>query len=571
MMSTTASSFPVTQEPISTDAQPASAPVFDAAFAGVRRVPEPVNDPNRSYAPGSPERAELKARLKAMAAERIEIPLIIGGKEIRTGRTAQAVMPHDHSHVLADYHLADAEHVQQAIAASAGARREWASWPWEDRAAVILRAAELLATSSRATIVAATMLGQSKTVFQAEIDAASEMIDFWRFNTYFAQELYNEQPVSSPGMWNQMEYRALEGFVYAISPFNFTAIGGNLTTAPALMGNTIVWKPAATAMLSGYYTLRVLEEAGLPPGVINLVPGDSVQITRILLDSPDLAGVHFTGSTAVFNSIWKTVGENVGKYRGYPRLVGETGGKDFIVAHPSADPAAVAVAIARGGFEYQGQKCSAASRVYVPESLWNEVRDRTVGMMQEIKVGDVRDFRNFVSAVIDQKAFTKISGYLDDAKKNARVLQGGTAKGDEGYFVHPTLIQTEDPGYRTMCEEIFGPVVTAYVYPDGKWHETLAVVDRTSPYALTGAIFSRDRKGVREAMSALRNAAGNFYVNDKPTGAVVGQQPFGGARGSGTNDKAGSKLNLVRWVNARTVKETFAPPRDYKYPFMAEE
>ena len=570
-MSTTASSFPVTQEPISTDAQPASAPVFDAAFAGVRRVPEPVNDPNRSYAPGSPERAELKARLKAMAAERIEIPLIIGGKEIRTGRTAQAVMPHDHSHVLADYHLADAEHVQQAIAASAGARREWASWPWEDRAAVILRAAELLATSSRATIVAATMLGQSKTVFQAEIDAASEMIDFWRFNTYFAQELYNEQPVSSPGMWNQMEYRALEGFVYAISPFNFTAIGGNLTTAPALMGNTIVWKPAATAMLSGYYTLRVLEEAGLPPGVINLVPGDSAQITGILLDSPELAGVHFTGSTAVFNSLWKTVGENVGKYRGYPRLVGETGGKDFIVAHPSADPAAVAVAIARGGFEYQGQKCSAASRVYVPESLWNEVRDRTVGMMQEIKVGDVRDFRNFVSAVIDQKAFTKISGYLDDAKKNARVLQGGTAKGDEGYFVHPTLIQTEDPGYRTMCEEIFGPVVTAYVYPDGKWHETLAVVDRTSPYALTGAIFSRDRKGVREAMSALRNAAGNFYVNDKPTGAVVGQQPFGGARGSGTNDKAGSKLNLVRWVNARTVKETFAPPRDYKYPFMAEE
>jgi 1-pyrroline-5-carboxylate dehydrogenase len=562
MMSTAASSFPVTQETTSSDAQPASAPVFDAAFAGVRRVPEPVNDPNRSYAPGSPERAELKARLKAMAAERIEI---------RTGRTAQAVMPHDHSHVLADYHLADAEHVEQAIAASAAARREWASWPWEDRAAVILRAAELLATSSRATIVAATMLGQSKTVYQAEIDAASEMIDFWRFNTYFAQELYNEQPVSSPGMWNQMEYRALEGFVYAISPFNFTAIGGNLTTAPALMGNTIVWKPAATAMLSGYYTLRVLEEAGLPPGVINLVPGDSVQITRILLDSPDLAGVHFTGSTAVFNSIWKTVGENVGKYRGYPRLVGETGGKDFIVAHPSADPAAVAVAIARGGFEYQGQKCSAASRVYVPESLWNEVRDRTVGMMQEIKVGDVRDFRNFVSAVIDQKAFTKISGYLDDAKKNARVLQGGAANGDEGYFVHPTLIQTEDPGYRTMCEEIFGPVVTAYVYPDAKWHETLAVVDRTSPYALTGAIFSRDRKGVREAMSALRNAAGNFYVNDKPTGAVVGQQPFGGARGSGTNDKAGSKLNLVRWVNARTVKETFAPPRDYKYPFMAEE
>jgi 1-pyrroline-5-carboxylate dehydrogenase len=571
MMSTTASTFPLSQQPITTDAQPAAAPVLDAAFGGVRRVPEPVNDPNRSYAPGSPERAELKARLKAMAGERLDIPIVIGGKDIRTGRTAQAVMPHDHSHVLADYHLADAEHVQQAIAASAAARREWASWPWEDRAAVILRGAELLATSWRSTIVAATMLGQSKTVFQAEIDAASEMIDFWRFNTYFAQELYNEQPVSSPGMWNQMEYRGLEGFVYAISPFNFTAIGGNLTTAPALMGNTIVWKPAATAILSGYYTLRVLEEAGLPPGVINLVPGDSVQISRILLDSPELAGVHFTGSTAVFNSLWKTVGENVGKYRGYPRLVGETGGKDFIVAHPSADPAAVAVAIARGGFEYQGQKCSAASRVYVPESLWNEVRDRTVAMMQDIKVGDVRDFRNFVSAVIDQKAFTKISGYLDDAKKNARVLQGGTAKGDDGYFIHPTLIQTDDPGYRTMCEEIFGPVVTAYVYPDAKWHETLAVVDRTSPYALTGAIFSRDRKAVREATSALRNAAGNFYINDKPTGAVVGQQPFGGARGSGTNDKAGSKLNLVRWVNARTVKETFAPARDYKYPFMAEE
>jgi 1-pyrroline-5-carboxylate dehydrogenase len=571
MMSTTASSFPVTQEPISTGAEPVSAPILDAAFAGVRRVPEPVNDANRSYAPGTPERAELKARLKTMAAERIEIPLIIGGKEIRTGNTAQAVMPHDHSHVLADYHLADAEHVQQAIAASAVARREWASWPWEDRAAVILRAAELLATSWRSTIVAATMLGQSKTAFQAEIDAASEMIDFWRFNTSFAQELYNEQPVSSPGMWNQMEYRALEGFIYAISPFNFTAIGGNLTTAPALMGNTIVWKPAATAILSGYYTLRVLEEAGLPPGVINLVAGDSVQITGILLDSPELAGVHFTGSTAVFNSLWKTVGENIGKYRGYPRLVGETGGKDFIVVHPSADPAAVAVAIARGGFEYQGQKCSAASRVYVPESLWNEVRDRTVAMMQELKVGDIRDFRNFVGAVIDRKAFTKISGYLDEAKKTARVLQGGTAMGDEGYFIQPTLIQTDDPGYRTMCEEIFGPVVTAYVYPDAKWHETLAVVDRTSPYALTGAIFSRDRKAVREAASALRNAAGNFYVNDKPTGAVVGQQPFGGARGSGTNDKAGSKLNLVRWINARTVKETFAPPRDYKYPYMAEE
>jgi len=548
-----------------------ASPVFDAAFAGVRRVPPPTNDASRAYAPGTPERAELKARLKSMAGERIEIPIIIGGREIRSARKNQAVMPHDHGHVLADYYLAEPEHVQQAIAAAALARREWASWPWEDRAAVILRAAELLATTWRSTIVAATMLGQSKTAFQAEIDAASEMIDFWRFNTHFAQELFTEQPVSGPGMWNQMEYRALEGFVYAITPFNFTAIGGNLTTAPALMGNTIIWKAAGSAMLSAYYTLRVLEEAGLPPGVINFVPGDASQITRTLLDSPELGGVHFTGSTAVFNSIWKTVGANIDKYRGYPRLVGETGGKDFIVAHPSADPAAVAVAVARGGFEYQGQKCSAASRVYVPESLWHEVRDHTVAMMEEIRMGDVRDFRNFVGAVIDQKAFTKISEYLEDAKRNARVLMGGTAAGEAGYFIQPTLIQTQDPGYRTMCEEIFGPVVTAYVYPDAQWHDTLAVVDRTSPYALTGAIFARDRKAIREATSALRNAAGNFYVNDKPTGAVVGQQPFGGARGSGTNDKAGSKLNLVRWVNARTLKETFVPPRDYTYPFMQEE
>jgi 1-pyrroline-5-carboxylate dehydrogenase len=569
-MSTTASTVPAAAPTTPLD-RPATGPVLGAAFAGVRHVPPPVNDVSRAYAPGTPERAELKSRLKTMAAERIDIPVIIGGLEIRTGRTAQVVMPHNHRHVLADYHLADAAHVEQAIAASAAARREWASWPWEDRAAVILRAAELLATTWRPTIVAATMLGQSKTAFQAEIDSASEMIDFWRFNVSFAQDLYTEQPVSSPGMWNQMEYRALEGFIYAVTPFNFTAIGGNLTTAPALMGNTVVWKPAATAMLSAYYTLRVLEEAGLPPGVINFVPGDSVQISAQLLDSPELAGIHFTGSTAVFNSMWKKVGENIGRYRGYPRLVGETGGKDFIVAHPSADPAAVAVAIARGGFEYQGQKCSAASRVYIPESMWNEVRDRTVAMMREITIGDVRDFRNFVSAVIDRKAFMKISEYLDDAKKNARVLQGGTVRGEEGFFIEPTLIQTDDPGYRTMCEEIFGPVVTAYVYPDGKWHETLGVVDQTSPYALTGAIFSRDRGPVREATSALRNAAGNFYVNDKPTGAVVGQQPFGGARGSGTNDKAGSKLNLVRWVNARTVKETFVPPRDYKYPFMGEE
>ncbi len=570
VMATPTSTVPAPAAQSTTPSAPAVTTSI-AAFGGVRRVPQPINEPNKAYAPGSPERAELKERLKAMASERLDIPLVIGGREVRTGRTAHSVMPHDHKHVLADYHLAGPQEVQQAIAAAADARREWGSWPWEDRAAVMLRAAELLATSWRATLNAATMLGQSKTVFQAEIDAASEMIDFWRFNTSFAQELYSEQPISSPGVWNQMEYRPLEGFVYAISPFNFTAIGGNLTTAPALMGNTVLWKPASSAILSGYYTLKVLEAAGMPPGVINFIPGDAREITNLLLDSPDLAGVHFTGSTEVFNAMWKKIGENVGRYRSYPRIVGETGGKDFIVAHPSADPMEVAVAIARGGFEYQGQKCSAASRVYVPQSLWNEVRERTTAMMNEIKVGDVTDFRNFMGAVIDQKAFNKISEYIDDAKRNAKILAGGQAAGDDGYFIQPTLIQTDDPGYRCLCEEIFGPVVTAYVYPDHQWEQTLEIVDRTSPYALTGAVFSRDRGAVRQAMSALRHAAGNFYINDKPTGAVVGQQPFGGARGSGTNDKAGSKLNLVRWVSARTIKETFSPPRDYKYPFMSEK
>ncbi len=569
-MSTPTSTIPT---PASAAAAPivAEAPVMNAAFAGVRRVPQPVNEPNKTYAPGSPERVELKARLKAMAAERLDIPLVIGGREIRTGRTSKFIMPHDHQHVLADYHLAGAAEIQQAIAAAAAARREWGSWPWEDRAAVMLRAAELLATTWRATLNAATMLGQSKTAFQAEIDSASEMTDFWRFNTYFAQELYNEQPASSPGVWNQMEYRPLEGFIYAISPFNFTAIGGNLTTAPALMGNTVVWKPASSAVLSGYYTLKLLEEAGMPPGVVNFIPGVAREITAVLLDSPELAGVHFTGSTEVFNAMWRKIGENIDRYRAYPRLVGETGGKDFIVVHPSADPQTVAVAMARGAFEYQGQKCSAASRVYVPQSLWNEVRDRTVAIMEEIEVGDVTDFRNFMGAVIDKKAFDKIGEYLEDARKNAKIVSGGTARGEEGYFIDPTLIQTDDPGYRSLCEEIFGPVLTAYVYPDAKWDETLAIVDRTSPYALTGSVFAHDRAAVRQAASALRHAAGNFYINDKPTGAVVGQQPFGGARGSGTNDKAGSKLNLMRWVSARTVKETLVPPRDYKYPFMAEK
>src|SRR5262245_17865280 len=535
------------------------------------RIPPPSNDTNKGYLPGSSERIELKSRLAQMSSERVDIPIVIGGCAIRTSRVEQSVMPHDHRHVLGEWHAADAGHVQQAIDAALKASREWARWSLEDRAAVFLRAAELLTTTWRATLNAATMMGQSKTVFQAEIDSASELIDFWRFNAHYAQELYAEQPISSHVMWNRLEYRPLEGFVYAVTPFNFTAIAGNLPTAPALMGNTVVWKPASSAMLSAYYIVRLLEAAGLPPGVINFVPGDAAQISQIVLDSPQLAGVHFTGSTAVFNSMWKRVGDNAGKYIGYPRLVGETGGKDFIVAHPSADPQELAVAIARGAFEYQGQKCSAASRLYVPKSLWPDVKDRVVAMMREMRVGDVADFRTFMGAVIDRKSFTKISGYLDDARRNARIVQGGGAKDDVGYFIEPTLVETKNPAYRLMCEEIFGPVLTAYAYPDAQWAQTLDIVDKTSPYALTGAVFARDRAAVRQAQHALRNAAGNFYINDKPTGAVVGQQPFGGARASGTNDKAGSKMNLLRWVSARAIKETFSPPRDWRYAYMSEE
>ena len=546
-------------------------PVPIAGFAGTRRVPPPVNEPVKSYGPGTPEKAALKARLASMAKERMDIPIIIGGKEIRTGDLAQSVMPHDHAHVLADWHRASPDIVTQAIAAAKRATSDWANWAWEDRAAVFLRAAELLTTTWRQTINAATMLGQSKTAFQAEIDSACELIDFWRFNPAYAQELHDEQPLSNNMMWNQLDYRGLEGFVYAVTPFNFTSIAGNLPTAPALMGNTVVWKPAGTSLLSAYYIMKLLEEAGLPPGVINFVPGDAASISDVALSHRDLAGVHFTGSTRVFNSMWQTIGASMPTYASYPRIVGETGGKDFIVAHASADPKALAVAIVRGGFEYQGQKCSAASRVYVPRSLWSEVKERCVAMIDDIRIGDITDFRNFMGAVIDRKAFTKISGYVEDARKNATIVAGGKVDGEHGYFVHPTLIETADPGYRLMCEEIFGPVVTVHVYEDVKWEETLRVVDATSPYALTGAVFANDRHAVRQAMMALRNAAGNFYVNDKPTGAVVGQQPFGGARGSGTNDKAGSKLNLVRWVSARSVKETFSPATDYRYPFMDEK
>ena len=541
-----------------------------AAFNGRRRVPTPVNDPIKSYAPGSPERASLKARLKTMAAETVDIPLFIGGKEIRTGDTAASVMPHDHQHVLGTYHKASEQHVVQAIEAAAAARAEWASWAFEDRAAVILKAAELLTTTWRDTINAATMLGQSKTAFQAEIDAAAELVDFWRFNAHYAQELLDEQPLSDHTMWNQLEYRGLEGFVYAVTPFNFTSIGGNLPTAPALLGTTIIWKPASSAMYSAYYLMKLYEAAGMPPGVINFVAGDSAMISKILLSHRDLAGVHFTGSTDVFNSMWKTIGASMSTYRSYPRIVGETGGKDFIVAHPSADVDALAVAMVRGAFEFQGQKCSAASRVYVPKSIWSGVRDRAVAMINEIKMGDPRDFRNFMGAVIDKRAFDKISEYIEHGRGNAKILAGGKVDGSKGYFISPTLVETTDPGYKLLCEEIFGPVLTAYVYDDAKWEETLKTVDSTSPYALTGAVFAQDRRAIVHAMSALRHAAGNFYVNDKPTGAVVGQQPFGGARASGTNDKAGSKLNLTRWVSARTIKENFNPPKDYRYPFMTE-
>jgi 1-pyrroline-5-carboxylate dehydrogenase len=541
------------------------------SFNGHRRVPPPVNEPIRQYAPGSPERASLKARLAAMAGETIDIPLVLGGKEIRTGDTVKSVMPHDHQHVLAEYHRATREQVTQAADAALAAHREWSSWSYDDRAAVWLKAAELLTTSWRDTINAATMLGQSKTAFQAEIDAACEIIDFWRFNTHYGEDLLDEQPRSDHTMWNQLEYRGLEGFVYAVTPFNFTSIAANLPSAPALMGNTVVWKPASSAMFSAHYLMKLFEAAGLPPGVINFVAGDPAMISGVLLSHRDLAGVHFTGSTQVFNDMWKTIGASMGTYRSYPRIVGETGGKDFILAHPSADLQALAVAVVRGGYEFQGQKCSAVSRIYIPRSIWTPVRDRLVAMIDDIKMGDVQDFRNFMGAVIDERAFKKITGHIESARKTAKVLAGGTCDSSRGYFIRPTLVETTDPGFQLLCEEIFGPVVTAYVYDDDRWSDTLELVNSTSPYALTGAVFAQDRGAIIEATAALRYAAGNFYINDKPTGAVVGQQPFGGARASGTNDKAGSKLNLVRWVSARAIKETFSPPGDYRYPFMGAE
>jgi 1-pyrroline-5-carboxylate dehydrogenase len=529
-----------------------------------------VNQPVRLFAPGTVDRVSLRESLTRQSSQQIEIPLLIGGKEVRTGKTEKAVMPHRHQHVLATWHKGGAKEVMQAIDAALEAHREWASWKFEDRAAVFLRAADLLATVRRDDVSAATMLNQSKTAHQSEIDAVCEAIDFLRFNVHFAERIYRDQPLSPAGTWNQMDYRPLEGFVFAVTPFNFTSIASNLPSVAALMGNTVVWKCASSTVYSNYQMAKLFEEAGVPPGVINFVPGDARTISDVVLSHPDLAGVHFTGSTAVFQGMWRKVGESIGTYRTYPRLVGETGGKNFVIVHASADAAAVCAAVVRGGYEFQGQKCSAASRIYIPDSMWPHLRDLLVDSIQAIPMGDISDFRNFMGAVIDARAFEKITGYISAARESAdvEILAGGDSDNTDGFFIRPVLLRSKKPDYRTMTEEIFGPVVTVYVYPEKKWRSTLELIDQTSPYGLTGAVFANDRKVIDEARSVLRFAAGNFYINDKPTGAVVGQQPFGGARASGTNDKAGSMTNLLRWVSARAIKETFVPPTDYRYPFM---
>ncbi|PYN46622.1 MAG: 1-pyrroline-5-carboxylate dehydrogenase [Candidatus Rokuibacteriota bacterium] len=538
---------------------------------GIFSVPVPRNEPVLAYTPGSPERKALRAELDRMAGEVIEIAPRIGGRRVTTGRTADAVMPHDHRHVLAVWYKAGASEVQRAIDAAGAAHREWSRLPWQERAAIFLRAADLLAGPYRMILNAATMLGQSKTAHQAEIDAACELIDFWRFNVAWAEEIYRQQPLSSPGAWNRLEHRALEGFVFAVTPFNFTSIGGNLPTAPAILGNTVVWKPASSALYSAHFIMEILEAAGLPPGVINMVPGAGAEVGDPVLASPALAGIHFTGSTATFQGMWETVGRNIRRYRSYPRIVGETGGKDFVFAHASADVPSLVTALTRGAFEYQGQKCSAASRAFVPASLWAEVRDRLLRQVAEIRVGDPTDFTNFMGAVIDANAFSTIKGYVDFARQSpdAEILAGGGYDDGKGYFVEPTVVLAKRPGLKLMREEIFGPVLTVWVYEDRDLDTALEICDSGSPYALTGAVFARDRAAVVRIADALTHAAGNFYVNDKPTGAVVGQQPFGGARASGTNDKAGSVLNLLRWVSPRAIKETFVPPTDFRYPFMA--
>ncbi|MCG8416729.1 MAG: L-glutamate gamma-semialdehyde dehydrogenase [Proteobacteria bacterium] len=536
------------------------------------RVPKPYNEPVFAYAPGSSERASVEAELDRMAGEEIEIPCIIGGQRVKTGRLEPIVMPHNHGHVLARFHVAGPGEVERAIAAALDAKREWEAMSWQSRVAVFLRAAELLAGPYRMTLNAATMLGQSKTCHQAEIDAACELIDFWRFNCAYAEGLYAQQPSSPPGMWNMVELRPLEGYVFALTPFNFTAIAANLPTAPALMGNTAVWKPSESQTLAAYYTALLLEEAGLPPGVVNFIPGFGPELAGPALEHPSFGGLHFTGSTQVFRSLWQRVGQNLDRYRSYPRLVGETGGKDFIVAHASADDDALITAIVRGGYEYQGQKCSAVSRVYVAASVWQRIEEKLVDTIASIAMGDVRDYRNFMAAVIKRAAFDRHVAAIEAARtaSGVRIAAGGETDASIGWFVRPTLLVVDDPGYQTMKEELFGPIVTLHVYPDQKYSDVLEIVDQTSPYGLTGAVFARERGAIDQAMAALRHSAGNFYINDKPTGAVVGQQPFGGARASGTDDKAGSPWNLLRFAAPRTIKETFVPPTDYRYSFMSD-
>jgi 1-pyrroline-5-carboxylate dehydrogenase len=534
-------------------------------------VPVPTNEPVLDYAPGTQERAHLQKALRELAGRQIEIPLIIAGREVRTGHTGQAVMPHDHHHVLATYHKAGEREVLHAIEAARQAWQDWSRMPWEARAAIFLKAADILTCRRRAEVNAAAMLDLSKTAHQAEIDAIAELADFWRFNPYYMMRIMQPQPGSIPSVWNMLEHRPLEGFVFAATPFNFASIAGNLPTAPAMMGNTVVWKPASSAVYVAYHMMRVLEEAGLPPGVVNFLPGDGAAVGEPILTDPDLAGVHFTGSTGTFQAMWQMVGTHITRYRSYPRLVGETGGKGFVVAHSSSDLPSLLTALIRGAFEYQGQKCSAASRAYIPASLWAEVRDGLIAELESLKMGDVRDFSSFMGAVIDASAYKRIVGYVEFARSSPQtcILAGGHYEDQVGYFVQPTLVLTENPCHRLMEEEIFGPVLAVYVYPDAQFEETLQLCDETSPYGLTGSIFAQDRRIIQQAAERLRHAAGNFYINDKPTGAVVGLQPFGGSRASGTNDKAGSPLNLERWVSPRTIKESFCPPTDYRYPFMA--
>ncbi len=539
---------------------------------GFYKVPKAINEPVKEYAPGSPERKSLLAMYKKMYNEYIDVPAYIGSEEIRTGKTGEMHPPHDFKHSLGKFHLAEKEHIENAVAVALEARKKWSTTPWEERAAIFLKAADLLAGPYRDKLNAATMLAQSKNVHQAEIDSACELIDFFRFNVEFMTEIYKNQPISSPGIWNRMEYRPLEGFVYAITPFNFTAIAGNLPASPAIMGNVIIWKPARTQIYSANVIMQIFKEAGLPDGVINMVTGKSSTITEVVMSHPEFAGVHFTGSTPVFKSFWKMIGNNMINYKYYPRIVGETGGKDFVWAHPSSNAAQVATALSRGAFEYQGQKCSAASRAYIPKSMWKKVESLLKKDLDSMKMGSPEDPSNYITAVIDRGSYEKLTGYIEDAKKDkdAEVIIGGTYSMDTGYFIRPTVILTTNPHYVTMEEELFGPVLTIYVYNDKDWEDVLEVIDNTSPYALTGAIFSNDRYATVLATKKLVNAAGNFYINDKPTGAVVGQQPFGGARGSGTNDKAGSVWNLLRWVSNRTIKETFVPPTNYRYPFLGE-